>query len=334
MQSDPSNQSPLLELRDVCKTFRSGSLFGKSREVIASESVSFAIHRGEVIALVGESGSGKSTIANLLLRLEKPDSGEILLNGVDMLKKEPGRASLAFRRRVQMVFQDPFGSLNPVHDIAHHIARPLLRHKRAEQSEVHARSIELLRTVGLEPAEEFIHRHPYELSGGQRQRVAIARALAPEPDLLIADEPTSMLDVSIRMGVLNLLDDLKRDRGLAILMITHDLASARFLADRILVLFRGRIVEDGPAESIVSNPAHPYTKALLSSIARADVDPEKGLDVNPGAEDVVVTAGCPFAPRCPDVRDACRTIDPNPRRHEGHRVRCHLYGNPSSGEAA
>jgi len=237
--------------------------------VVAVDNVSFRIDRGEAVALVGESGSGKSTIARILVRLESPDGGEILLDGENVLSREPRRASLGYRGRVQMVFQDPFGSLNPVHSVAHHIERPLLRHGRAKAGEAREQAMALLRTVGMEPAEEFIDRHPYELSGGQRQRVAVARALAVEPDLLVADEPTSMLDVSIRMGILNLLARLKREHRLAILLITHDLASARYLADRILVLYRGRIVEEGRSSELVEKPNHPYTRALLASIADA-----------------------------------------------------------------
>jgi peptide/nickel transport system ATP-binding protein len=326
---------PLLEVRDIRKVFASGGLFAPTRKVVASESISFSVDRGEAVALVGESGSGKSTVARLVLRLLRPDRGEILLDGVDVLTREPRRASLGFRGRVQMVFQDPFGSLNRVHNVEHHLVRPLLRHRRASRSEARARATELLRTVGLEPAEEFIGRHPYELSGGQRQRVAIARALAVEPDLLVADEPTSMLDVSIRMGVLNLLARLKRERELAILFITHDLASARYLADRILVLFRGRVVEDGPSAAVVESPAHPYTQALLASIADARID-AGSLDASvtvkrpSAAAGGDISRGCPFAARCPSVMDVCGADDPTPRLFDGRRVRCHLYPQPRS----
>jgi peptide/nickel transport system ATP-binding protein len=267
----PENQprQPLLEVSGIRKTFSSGSILGRGSQVVAVDGVTFSLDRGEVLALVGESGSGKSTVARIILRLEQPDRGEIRLDGENVLASEPRRASLGYRRRVQMVFQDPFGSLNPVHDVAYHLARPLLRHRRVEKSGVRDRSLELLQTVGLAPAEEFIDRHPYELSGGQRQRVAIARALAVDPDLLIADEPTSMLDVSIRMGILNLLADLKRERGLAILLITHDLASARYLADRFLVLYQGRVVEAGPSETVINEPSHAYTRSLLAASADA-----------------------------------------------------------------
>jgi peptide/nickel transport system ATP-binding protein len=320
--SVPSS-TPLFEVQGIHKTFVSRGLFTAGKSVVAAADVSFRIDRGEVVALVGESGSGKSTVARILLRLEPPDAGEIRLYGEDVLSREPRRASLGYRGRVQMVFQDPFGSLNPVHSIGHHLIRPLLRHRRTGTSEARARAIDLLRTVGLESAEEFIDLHPYELSGGQRQRVAIARALAVDPDLLVADEPTSMLDVSVRMGILNLLSKLKRERRLAILLITHDLASARYLADRILVLFRGRVVEAGPSNALVEAPAHPYTRELLASISDAG---DAGLTVGRSAAGNKEEAtGCPFAPRCPDVFGPCREIDPAPRTIADRRVRCHLY---------
>lgn len=334
MTATVSQQAPaaLLEVRGLRKTFTSRKLFARSQPVCASRDVSFRLDRGEAVALVGESGSGKSTIARMLLRLEAPDGGEIRLAGQDVLASEPGRASLAYRGRVQMVFQDPFGSLNPVHSVGHHLERPLLRHGRGEPArrvallrpEIRARALDLLRTVGLDPPEEFIGRYPHELSGGQRQRVAIARALAVSPDLLVADEPTSMLDVSIRMGVLNILAGLKRDHGLAILLITHDLASARYLADRILVLYRGRLVEDGPSEEIVASPKHPYTRALLAAIADADGASAGAAAARslPGAQE---GTGCPFAARCPDRMDACLRSDPEPRTLGNRSVRCHLY---------
>lgn len=319
--SEPVIQ-PLLELRGIRKSFVSRGFFSRGGRVVAAQDVSFRVRRGEAVALVGESGSGKSTLARMVLRLERPDAGEVLLDGLDVLAREPRRASLGYRARVQMVFQDPFSSLNPVHTVEHHLARPLLRHHRAAGPGVRARALELLRTVGLEPAAEFIHRHPYELSGGQRQRVAIARALAVEPDLLVADEPTSMLDVSIRTGILNLLVQLKRERGLAILLITHDLASARYLADRVLVLFRGRVVEEGPSADVVREPMHPYTRALLASIADAG-------QTAPAAEHRAVAAatnaGCPFASRCPEAFDLCRAVEPGARPAGDRRVRCHLY---------
>jgi len=322
---DPITQrAPLLEVRGIRKSYAPRGFFARGRRLVAAQDIAFQIDRGQAVALVGESGSGKSTVARLLVRLEPPDRGEVRLDGEDVLARQPHRVPLSYRRRVQMVFQDPFGSLNPVHTVAHHLVRPLLRHHRASPGDARARALELLRTVGLDPAEEFIDRHPYELSGGQRQRVAIARTLAVEPDLLIADEPTSMLDVSIRMGILNLLVQLKRERQLAILLITHDLASARYLADRILVLYQGRIVEDGPSGALVEAPAHPYTRALLGAIADTAETaraPRRPVEKITGAP----AMGCPFAPRCPDVFDVCRTNEPAPRLVDGRHVRCHLY---------
>ena len=333
MQASANPQRPpLLEMRGIRKAFVSRGFLAAATRVVAAEDVSFQISRGEAVALVGESGSGKSTLARMVLRLDRPDSGELRLDGDDTLVREPRRASLAYRSRVQMVFQDPFSSLNSVHDVEHHLVRPLLRHRKVAATGVRARALELLRTVGLDPAEEFMRRHPYELSGGQRQRVAIARALAVEPDLLVADEPTSMLDVSIRTGILNLLLQLKRERGLAILLITHDLASARYLSDRILVLFRGRVVEEGPSSDVVREPMHPYTRALLASIAdvgrTGPVAKRNPATVGDGAGQ-----GCPFASRCPEVLDLCRTVEPGPRAAGSRHVRCHLYpeGAPAPG---
>jgi oligopeptide/dipeptide ABC transporter ATP-binding protein len=320
----------LLEVRDLAKAFVTRTPFRPVRRVVAAEGVSFRVGRGEAVALVGESGSGKSTIARLLLRLDQPDSGQIRLDGVDVLEREPRAASLAYRGRVQMIFQDPFGSLNPVRMVSEHLEPPLRRFGPGEGGLLRERALDLLRTVGLLPAEDFIDRLPFELSGGQRQRVAIARALAVQPDLVVADEPTSMLDVSIRTGVLNLLATLKRDRGLSILLITHDLAAARYLADRILVLYRGRVVEDGPSRALLESPAHPYTRALLASISGVGVAAPGGGKRRSAGEEHPAT-GCPFAPRCAEVLDACAGSDPSSRViAPGRGVRCHLYPEQDS----
>ena len=211
------------------------------------EDVSFEVGRSEALALVGESGSGKSTAARIIAGLTPPTSGAVATTGV-----------------VQMIFQDPFASLNPVHTVGYHLARPLVRHRIvAGKAAVTARVHELLDAVGLGPAAEVAAKHPHQLSGGQRQRVAIARALAAEPALILADEPTSMLDASIRIGVLNLLRDLKEQRGIAIVLITHDLGSARYLADRTVVLFRGRVVEAGSTSALLAAPQHGYTQRLI-----------------------------------------------------------------------
>ena len=257
-----------VEVVDLSKHFhlRSGGL--KRTTLKAVDRVSFDLTPGRTVALVGESGSGKSTIARMLARLEKPTSGRI---NVTLDDRTPVGGSI-YRRHVQMVFQDPFASLNPFHSIEHHIARPLLIHGRTHgRQETHERVLQMLERVNLKPAEDMALRRPHELSGGQRQRVAIARALAPGAQVLIADEPVSMLDVSIRLEVLNLMARLQREDNLAVLYITHDLATARHFSDEILVMFRGRIVERGPADDVILTPQHAYTKLL----ALAAPDPEK-----------------------------------------------------------
>ncbi|WP_410813877.1 ABC transporter ATP-binding protein [Micromonospora sp. 067-2] len=227
----------------------------------AVRDVSFELTKGRTVALVGQSGSGKSTVARMIARLEEPTSGEIRLDGVPAGRR--GRALARYRHDVQMVFQDPFASLNPFHSVAHHLARPLLLHHRLDAAQLRDRVAELLERVNL-PA-DFAGRKPHELSGGQRQRVAIARALAPGPRVLIADEPVSMLDVSIRLGILNLLARLQREEDLAILYITHDLATARHFSEEIMVMYQGEIVERGPADDVILRPRAEFTKRLAAA---------------------------------------------------------------------
>jgi peptide/nickel transport system ATP-binding protein len=324
----PDARPPILEVRALTKTFTSRVGF-RRREVRALNDVSFSVQRGEIVALVGESGSGKSTIARIVARLLQPTSGQIFLDGEDVLATEPRRASLSYRKRVQMVFQDPFGSLNPVHSVAHHLIRPLVRHGIASNpAELELRVHELLSGVGLNPAADFAGKKPHEMSGGQRQRVAIARALAVAPELILADEPTSMLDVSIRMGVLNLLDRLRTERDLSFLYITHDLASARYVADRTLVLYGGSLMEEGPSDAVMQQPAHPYTQLLLSAVP----DPRRPAASNvelPSGPRMAGTTGCPFAGRCPAVMDRCgESLPPKAAVAKGHFVRCHLVSGP------
>ena len=270
-----SVSAPVLEARSLSRTFSvSTSFWGSGRQTLrAVDDVSFALQRGRVTALVGESGSGKSTVARLLCHLYKPTGGSILLENEDVTRLRGRRRLRAFRSQVQMIFQDPFASLNPVKRIDHHIARPLRIHRIVSDDEVTARVHELLESVGLVPADAVAAKFPYELSGGQRQRVAIARALAAQPKVVLADEPISMLDVSIRLGILNLVRELKEREQLAFLYITHDLASARYVADEIYVMYRGRIVEHGPTDDVLHDPLHAYTKLLLTAVPR----PEAGL---------------------------------------------------------
>ena len=257
-------EQPLLEVRNLSKSFSdSGIFYSSSSEVV--NNVSFQVFPGEIIGLVGESGSGKSTIAKLITRLIRPTSGDIFLNGSNKKVSEARRVPLEYRKQVQMVFQDPFGSLNSVHTVYHHLARPLLRHQLIPEQKLFDYIIEMLETVGLRPGTTFAEKFPHEMSGGERQRVAIARALSLSPDLIIADEPTSMLDVSIRMEILEIFARMRIEKNLTIVFITHDLASARYLADRIIVLQRGSIVEQGIAEDLIQSPKEEYTKQLIKA---------------------------------------------------------------------
>tara|TARA_B100001113_G_scaffold71778_1_gene55600 strand:- start:4867 stop:6537 length:1671 start_codon:yes stop_codon:yes gene_type:complete len=256
--------TPLIEIKNLRKTFQSPGLFNKNK-LTAVDDISFKISEGEIVGLVGESGSGKSTIAKLVTRLIRPTSGTIYLNGENRQVTEARNVPLGYRKIVQMVFQDPFGSLNSIHTVYHHLSRPLLRHKLKSKDELFDYIIKMLETVGLSPGEKFANKFPHEMSGGERQRIAIARALSLKPQIIIADEPTSMLDVSIRMDILEIFARMRKENNLTILFITHDLASARYLADRIIVLKNGSIVEEGPSEDLIQSPSNEYTKQLVNA---------------------------------------------------------------------
>lgn len=325
-RSDPSsNVQPLLDVRNLVKHFPIGSAFA-TKYVHALNGVSFTVGKGEVVSLVGESGSGKSTTARMVVRLEPPTSGEIYLEGENVLKQ---KATRAYRRRVQMIFQDPFGSLSPNHSIGYQLERPIMIHKRAVgRKAVREKVFEALEIAGLHPAIEMVDKFPFELSGGQRQRVSIARALAVEPEIIMADEPISMLDVSIRMGILNLIQRLKEEKGISFLYITHDIASARYIGDRTMVMYAGHIVESGESTRLMESPQHPYTKLLLSAVP----NPKAGLTTKTVQARGEVPSlidpppGCPFAPRCPQVMEVCRqTMPPTATVESGHRVNCHLF---------
>jgi peptide/nickel transport system ATP-binding protein len=262
---------PVLEARSLSRSFSVGTSFWGARKTLrAVDDVNLSLRRGTVTALVGESGSGKSTVARLLGQLYEPTEGRILLEDEDMTGISNRRLLLAYRSQVQLIFQDPFASLNPVKSVGHHLARPLRIHRVVPGDQVDARVQQLLETVGLVPAAAVARKYPHELSGGQRQRVAIARALAVQPKVVLADEPISMLDVSIRLGILNLVRELKEREQIAFLYITHDLASARYVADEVHVMYRGRIVEHGPTEAVLQSPLHAYTKLLLTAVPQPD----------------------------------------------------------------
>ncbi|MFG2821800.1 ABC transporter ATP-binding protein [Kitasatospora sp. NPDC048365] len=330
----------VLEADGLTKHFpvpkRGRALLSRTPSVVhAVDDVTLTLRRGRVTALVGESGSGKSTVARLLAQLYPRTGGDIRLHGSSTAVRG-GRAFRRYARKVQMIFQDPFGSLNPVHTVRYHLSRALKVHGRAGSGRdgLEAALQELLGRVHLTPADNYLDKYPHELSGGQRQRVAIARALAADPDALLADEPVSMLDVSIRLGILNLLRDLKERLDLAILYITHDIASARYFADETMVMYAGRMVEGGDSETVTQAPAHPYTRLLISSAP--DPDRLTGAAAGDGEEEdggeppslIVPPTGCRFNPRCPMAMDRCRVELP-PRIEigdaPGHWAACWLY---------
>ncbi|WP_309113359.1 ABC transporter ATP-binding protein [Saccharothrix sp.] len=300
-----------------------------ARSVRAVEDVSLRLRRGRVTALVGESGSGKSSVARLLAQLHLQTSGTIKLHGEEVNAKG-GRKFRAYGKRVQMIFQDPFASLNPVHTVRYHLTRALKIHGRAGKTpqDLEEALHDLLTRVQLTPAERYVDKFPHELSGGQRQRVAIARALGADPEALLADEPVSMLDVSIRLGVLNLLRDLKDRLRLAILYITHDIASARYFADETYVMYAGRVVEGGDSESVTQRPAHPYTQLLIDSAPDPDRPAAEEKDGGAGEPPSLIDppAGCRFNPRCPHAMPICtEQVPPRFDVGEGHFAACWLY---------
>ncbi len=287
------------------------------------DDVSFTIARGEVLALVGESGSGKTTIGRSLLRILEPKAGSIEVGGRDITHVR-GRELMNYRRQAQMIFQDPFASLNPVKTVESHLMFPVLKHRKVTVREAGAVVDELLERVGLTPVEETRVKYPHELSGGQRQRLAIARALSVRPRFLVADEPISMLDVSIRAGILKLLNELKAEFKLSFLYITHDLASARYFGDRIMVLYAGKVMETATARELVKSPRHPYTRLLLAATpgsAHRGPLPERN---NEPAHLSEGRRGCPFAPRCLAATPECfDTMPPVQEISPGHFIACH-----------
>lgn len=305
---------PILQVRNLRKLFAAGqsTLWDAPKFVHAVDDVSFELGRGEALALVGESGCGKSTLVLTLMGLEKPTSGQIIFDGKDVTHAN-GAQLKEMRRHIQMIFQDPYESLNPMMTIGQLVAEPLAVHGLLpNKAEREARVRQALEDAGLKPADNFVNRLPHELSGGQRQRVVIAGALVLEPTVLLADEPVSMLDVSIRAEILNLLAELRQRRGISILFITHDLSTAAYFVDRVAVMYLGRIVEIGPTRAVLAEPAHPYSKALLSVIPvpnprnRHPHTILQGETPNP----IDLPGGCRFHPRCPLAFDRCPQVDP------------------------
>ncbi|HEX2990060.1 MAG TPA: ABC transporter ATP-binding protein [Anaerolineales bacterium] len=305
----------ILEVRNLKKYFQAGrpGWFSRREEFVhAVDDVDLQLRRGEVIALVGESGCGKSTLSLTLIGLEEATEGSILFEGVD-ITHATNQQRKKIRQRIQMIFQDPYESLNPTQTIEEIVTEPLVVHGlTAKPDERRERVRQALEDSGLKPAGDYLHRFPHQLSGGQRQRVVIAGALVLEPHLLLADEPVSMLDVSIRAEIINLLADLRRARGISVIFITHDLSTVGTFADRVAVMYLGRIVELGTMEDVLKNPQHPYTRALLSVIPVPNPRLRRKRIILEGEtpNPIDLPSGCRFHPRCPLVMDICRHNDP------------------------
>ncbi|AZU49132.1 oligopeptide transport ATP-binding protein AppF [Aeromonas hydrophila] len=340
--------APIIEVQHLYKDFPVNSNAIKSGKMRALSDITFNLHRGRALAVVGESGSGKSTIAKIIAKMYKLSGGRILYRGRDLEEFNKGTALLDYRQSVQMVWQDPFGSLNPTHTIYHHIARPLLLHSKViDKKDLPDMVYGLLEKVGLTPAKATAAKYPHQLSGGQRQRVNIARNLAVEAEVVLADEPTSMLDVSIRIGILNLMEQMKDELGVSMLYITHDIATARYVAEDLAVMYVGHMVEWGEVDEILHHPQHPYTQLLISAVP----DPEKSIHAelegaargrSRSGRRSPAAAPSPGAAirRCPAARRPCPPSASSPTttscaatstndRPAGHGVRPRLATGPS-----
>ncbi|WP_433279879.1 ABC transporter ATP-binding protein [Pseudonocardia xinjiangensis] len=318
---------PLLEARGLTRHFKVGGAIAR-KTLHAVDDVSFGIGDREIVALVGESGSGKSTVARLLARVHGPTAGEILYQGRPLSSLRSRRDLLAYRSDVPMVFQDPFASLNPAYRVSHGILRGMALHRpdiprhqrRAEAEAIVAR-------LGLDAAGDVLDRYPYELSGGQRQRIGFAQALAYRPKLIVADEPVSMLDVSVRIGLLNLMAQLRDEQGVSLLYITHDIASARYVADRVMVMYAGHLVEAGPVEDVLQVPKHPYTRLLVDAVPdpRGPLSVDQTSDRGEPPRVIDPTPGCRFRLRCPLAVDTCAQITPElVELAPQHSAACHV----------
>jgi len=323
----PGGGEPLLRTVGLTRHFKIGSAISQ-RTLHAVDDVSFAIGERQIVALAGESGSGKSTIARLLAKIYKPTGGEIYFQGkrLSTIRSRPDR--LRYSGLVPMVFQDPFASLNPVFRVSHGVMRGLKLHRSELTKQQRQEEAErVFDVVGLTPATDVLKRYPHELSGGQRQRVGFAQALAMRPKLIVADEPVSMLDVSIRIGLLNLMSKLRDEEGVSILYITHDLASARYVADRLIVMYAAQIAETGPIETILADPRHPYTQLLLSAVPDPRAPLGVGAETDRGEPPKVIdpTPGCRFRWRCPLAIDICHKVTPALEPlGPGREVACHV----------
>jgi peptide/nickel transport system ATP-binding protein len=325
--ADTAAAAPLLQTRKLTKHFRLGGMLSR-RFLHALDDVDLTIGEREIVALVGESGSGKSTMARLLAQVHRPTAGDVLFEGRSLAALRSRRDLLAYRGKVPMVFQDPYSSLNPAFRVSHGVNRFLTLHRpELSREQRRAEAERVFTAVGLLPASDFLRKFPYEMSGGQRQRVGFAQALALRPRLILADEPVSMLDVSIRAGILNLMLDLRAREQVSCLYITHDIASARYVADRIVVLYAGHVVESGPTADVLASPRHPYTQLLLSAVPdpRAPLAVASASDVGEPPRVIDPGVGCRFRFRCPLAVERCSLETPLPHAvGVSHEAACHL----------
>jgi oligopeptide/dipeptide ABC transporter ATP-binding protein len=326
--------TPLLEVRDLVKHYDSDSgwwsrLTTRGRRTVrAVNGVSLSIAAGETVGLIGESGCGKTTFGRTILRLHEPTSGSVRFDGVD-LAKLTGEALKAMRRRMQIIFQDPYASLNPRKTVEQIVGTPLRLHGVAVGTALRARVVEAVESVGLRAS--HLPRFPHQFSGGQRQRIGIARALILGPALIVCDEPVSALDVSIQAQIIKLLEELKRERGLTYLFISHDISVIGYVSNRVAVMYLGEIVEIGPVREVLERPKHPYTEALISAVPRVDAARGRGRIRLEGdlPSPLDPPSGCTFHTRCPRAMDICRRVAPKETiLGAGHVVRCHLYETP------
>ncbi|BDU36152.1 putative ABC-type dipeptide/oligopeptide/nickel transport system, ATPase component [Vibrio nigripulchritudo MADA3029] len=321
----------LVEGKNVVKDFPINSNALNQPMMRAINDVSFKMYKSRGLSVVGESGSGKSTTAKMIAKMYAPTEGVIEYKGRDIQSINDRKDLMHYREGVQMVWQDPFGSLNPTHNIFHHIARPLLIHKKVtsgNKKELEERVYDLLEQVGLIPPKETAQKFPHQLSGGQRQRVNLARNIAVGAEVVLADEPTSMLDVSIRAGVLNLMEEMKFEKQMSLLYITHDIATARYIAEDLAVMYVGHMVEWGDTEEIIHDPQHPYTQLLVSAVPDPKKSIHEKLKGNKGEIPLWTpeSVGCPFSGRCTHASDKCREKLPAVTQlSDNHFVRCYLY---------
>lgn len=324
---------PIIEVKNLVKDFPTKQGVFHKEYMRAVNDVSYDVIPGRALAIVGESGSGKSTGARILSLLYPKTAGTILFKGKDISTLKSANDIQKYREKVQMIFQDPYGSLNPVHTIFHHLARPLMIHNKvSNEKELEEKIYSILENVGLMPAKETARKHPFQLSGGQRQRVCLGKTLAIEAECVLADEPTSALDVSIRLGILNLMIEMKEKRKTAFMYITHDIATARYFAETLGVMYVGHMVEWGNSTEITFRAQHPYTQLLISAVP----DPKKKGHVQATDErekkDIPLwtpeSKGCPFASRCPHVTNKCMERMPGVTKlADDHFVRCYLHGD-------